>query len=89
MGWPSPTLIWLLCQCLLLALTLHITPVKLLHSSMENTVIQHAFLKFHQSKKYRFSIKTPDKTEKKTDLVEKPSSGNWVSYVHNPQQHSR
>jgi len=52
MGWPSPTHLY----CLL---TLHITPVKLLYSSMENTVIQHAFLKFDQSKKNnRFSIKT-------------------------------
>jgi len=31
---------------------------------MENTVIQYTFLKFDQSKKIRFSIKTPDKTEK-------------------------
>jgi len=31
---------------------------------MENTVIQHTFLKLDQSKKNRFSIKTPDKTEK-------------------------
>jgi len=50
-----------------LLLTLHITPVTLLYSSMENTVIQHTFLKLDQSKKkqiFNKNPRTPDKTEK-------------------------
>jgi len=39
--------------------------MKLMHSSMENTVIQYAFLKFDQSQTNpRFSIRTPDETGK-------------------------
>jgi len=51
---------WLCTLRLLTVLTLHIPPMKLLYSSMENTVIQHAFLKLDYSKKNRFSIKTPE-----------------------------
>jgi len=45
-------------------MTLHITHVKLLYSWMENTVIQHRFLKFEQSQKPQIFKKNPDKTEK-------------------------
>ena len=62
------TYVWLL--------NLHVTPVKLLYSWMENTVIQHTFPKFDHNKKYRSSIKTLDKTETNPDLVKKNSSGN-------------
>jgi len=44
-------------------LTLNMAPVKLLYSSMENTVIQHTFLKFEQSKKkliFNKNPRTPD-----------------------------
>jgi len=42
-------------------LTPYITPTKLLHSWMENTIIQHTFLKFGQSQtNRRFSLKTPE-----------------------------
>jgi len=45
---------------------------------MENTVIQHTFLKFDQSKKNRFSIKTPEPhiKQKNSRSSEKNSSGN-------------
>jgi len=43
-------------------LTLRITPMKLLNSWMENTVIQHTFLKSDQSKK------KPDKPEGKPQI---------------------
>jgi len=45
---------------------------------MENTVIQHTFLKFDHSKKNRFSIKTPEPQIKqnKNRSSEKNSSGN-------------
>jgi len=46
---------------------------------MENTAIQHTFLKFDQSQKkqiFNKNSRTPDKTEKKTDLVKKTSNGN-------------
>jgi len=61
------TYVWLL--------TLHITPVKLLYSWMENTVIQHTFLKFDQNKKTDFQSK-PQIKQKKPDLLNKTSSGN-------------
>ena len=54
---------------------LHITLVKLLYSSMENTVIQHTFLKFDQIKKNnRFSMKNPEPPIKKNNPIpsEKP-----------------
>jgi len=53
----SPTqLYWLL--------TLHITPLKLLYSSVEHAVIKHTFLQFDQTQKPQIFKKSPDKTEK-------------------------
>jgi len=54
---------------------------------MENTVIQHTFLKFDRSKKkqiFNKNPRTPDEAEKNPDLVKKNSSGNtgmYYSYV--------
>ena len=46
---------------------------------MENAVMQHTFLKSDKSKEkqiFNKNPRTPVKTEKKTDLVKKNSSGN-------------
>jgi len=63
---PSPTQLY----CLL---NLYITHVKLLYSWMENTVIQHTFLKFDQSKKtdYQWKSKNPRWNREPPDLVKK------------------
>ena len=58
---------------------------------MENTVIQHSFLKSDQSKKKQIlnnNPRTPDKIEKPPDLVKKNISGNNDSYMRQNASHS-